>query len=89
VARYILIATVVGQPPGWTYTKWGRGRTIADTAGNALPGDVVWPALCDAANPVNMAPLDAAASAVMGLPITTLAALSSGNTGVAGADVGT
>ena len=41
MARYILIATVVGQPPGWTYTKWGRGRTIADTAGNALPGDVL------------------------------------------------
>jgi hypothetical protein len=77
MARYALIAAVIGQPANGTYTKYPRGSTIADTAGNALPGDWVWPSLATAPSPVNMRPLDSAASARMGLPITTLAEIAS------------
>ncbi len=75
MARYILISAVVGQPANGTYTKWPRGSTIADTAGNALPGDLIWPALCNAPSPVNMRPLDSAGAAQMGMPIMTKAEL--------------
>jgi hypothetical protein len=91
MARYILTQTIAGSPnpSGAGYGKWGRGRTIADTTGNALSGDLVWAALCTAPNPINMAPLDAAAAAIMGIPITTAAALSAwGGTGGAGTDAG-
>lgn len=81
MARYILTAAVVGAPPNTPYHKYPRGTAIADTAGNAVAGDVVWPALCVAPSPVNMAPLDADASAVMGLPITTLASLATSTAG--------
>jgi hypothetical protein len=90
MARYILTTTVVGQPPSGTYTKWRTGTTIADTAGNAIAGDVVWPQLTNAPSPVNMRPLDAAAAAIMGLPITTAAALAAlgGIGGGVGTDAG-
>lgn len=89
MARYILTQTIAGQPLNGTYTKYGRGRTIADTAENAIGADLVWPALCTAPSPINMAPLDAAASAAMGLPITTAEALAAwGGVGGAGTDAG-
>lgn len=75
MARYILISAVVGQPTNGTYTKYPRGAAIADSAGNALPGDLIWPALCQAPSPVNMRPLDSAGAAQMGLPVTTKAEL--------------
>lgn len=82
MSRYILIAAVVGQPPRGTYTKYPRGTTIADSAANAQPGDIVWPALCAAPSPVNMAPLDSAAQARMpGTAITTLAAVAVSSAG--------
>jgi len=81
MARFVLIAACAGAPPGGAYCKFVRGQTIADSAGNAQPGDVVWPALCAKPSPASMAPLDAAAQALMpGSTITTLAqlAISSG-----------
>jgi len=81
MARFILIAAVVGAAQNGPYTKHPRGTAIADSAGNALPGDVVWPQLCTAPNPINMAPLDAAAQALMGTAITTLAELATSSAG--------
>jgi hypothetical protein len=65
MARFILIAAVVGGPPGHSYAKFPRGTTIADSTGNAVAGKVVWPGLCQAPSPANMARLDAAALALM------------------------
>lgn len=79
MARYFLTAAVAGQADRDQYRKYPAGTAIADTVGNAIAGDVVWAALCAAPNRANMAPLDAAASAVMGLPVTTLAAFASGS----------
>jgi hypothetical protein len=85
MARYILVAAVVGSPPGFQYQVFHRGTAIADTIGNVIAGDIVWSALTNAPS-VAMLPLDAAASAIMGLPITTLAAIAAnGSIGGAGA----
>ena len=73
MARYILIAAVVGAPPRDCYRRLDRGTAIADSVANALLGDTVWPALCAAPSEASMRPLDAAGSAMMHLPITTLA----------------
>ena len=82
MARFILIAAVVGAAPNGPYQKHPRGTAIADSAGSALPGDVVWPALCAAPSPINMAPLDGAAQALMpGLAITTLAEVATSSAG--------
>ncbi len=79
MARFILTAPVAGAPPSNVYTAWPRGTAIADTAENAIPGDVVWPALCAAPSAKNIAPLDAAAQALMpGSVIVTLADLGAG-----------
>jgi hypothetical protein len=86
VARFLLVASVVGQPPGWQPQKLPRGLTIADSAGNAQSSysngaqfgyfDVVWPQLCQAPDGAILAPLDSAGSAAMGgVPVTTLAEL--------------
>jgi hypothetical protein len=84
MSRFILTAAVVGAPPRGAHAKFPRGTTIADSAANAQAGDVVWPALCASPSRANMAPLDTAAAALMpGVPITTLTALASGNTGAA------
>ena len=90
MARFILLAAVVGAPPSGAYSKFPRGTAIADSAANALPGDVVWPSLCIAPNSTNMAPLDDVASAAMqGAPIVTLAQLAiSSAGGAAGEDTG-
>lgn len=86
MARYILISAVVGRPERGTYNKYGRGRSVADTAENAQPGDLIWPALTNAPSPVNMRPLDEAASAIMNLPITTLAEVAVSSAGGAAGD---
>jgi hypothetical protein len=83
MSRFILIAAVAGSPPSCpSGQKYRRGTTIADSAGNALAGDVVWPALCVAPSPINMAPLDAAGQALMpGSAITTLAGVATSSAG--------
>lgn len=79
MARFILLTPIVGAPPSHAYVKWPRGTTIADSAANAIAGDVVWPAICVAPQAVNMAPLDAAGQALMpGSRITTLAQIAAG-----------
>jgi hypothetical protein len=82
MARYILIAAVVGTPPRSSPTKFPRGTTIASDDASALPGDVVYPALCQNPTPQNMAPLDAAGSARMGgAKIMTLADVATSSAG--------
>jgi hypothetical protein len=82
MARFILVAAVVGAPPRYAYAKFPRGTTVADSAGNALAGDVVWPALCTAPSAASMAPLDAAGQALMpGSTITTLAGVATSSAG--------
>ena len=64
MSRFILLGAVAGSPPGIPYKSWPAGTRIADSAGNAVPGDLVWPSM--AAAPSNrMAPLDSAAAALM------------------------
>jgi hypothetical protein len=58
--RYRLILPVAGQPPGFCYGQYNVGTTIADSAANALDGDIVWPALALNPSPA-MQPLDAVA----------------------------
>jgi hypothetical protein len=73
MARFILIAAVVGTPPRSTCIKMPRGTTFASDDASAQPGDIVYPALCQNPSRLNMAPMDAAASARMGgAPIMTL-----------------
>jgi hypothetical protein len=83
MARYILCTPVYGAVPSVAPSgrKFGTGTTVADTLGNALPGDVVWASLCASAasSPNTMRPLDAAGAAVMGLPIITLQQLATNN----------
>jgi hypothetical protein len=98
MARFIILSTIYGQPPGNQPRKWPRGTTIADSTGNAQPGDIVWPAIANAPSPINVAPLDAAGQALIpGSVIVTLAQLAAnpgfGNPGVntgygAGLDAG-
>lgn len=82
MARFILIAAVIGQPEGWSYNKFGRGTCIADSAANAQAGDLVWPSLCSAPSPTNMRPLDAAAASLMpGYSIVTKAEVATASYG--------
>jgi hypothetical protein len=74
MARFTLITPVWGCPPSIpSGKKFGTGTTIADTAGNAKAGDIVWASFCASPSLLNCAPLDDAA----------LSALS--NLGIAGA----
>jgi len=76
MSRFIMVAAMVGAPPGGQLNRWGRGTTVADTSGNAVAGDLVWASLCVAPSPFNLAPLDAAGVALMpGSTQTTLANL--------------
>ena len=76
MSRFIMVAAIAGAYPGGQQTRYPRGTTIADTIGNAVAGDLVWPALCVAPSASNLAPLDAAGVALMpGSTITTLANL--------------
>jgi hypothetical protein len=91
LARYILTSPIYGCPPSSpSGRKFGTGTTIADTIGNAIAGDVVWSAICQSPSPNSMRPLDAAAAAVMNLPITTLQQIVTNNpsSGGAGLDAG-
>lgn len=82
MARFILIAAIVGAPPNGAYTKYPRGTAIADSAANAEPGDIVWPSVCASPSPTSMAPLDALAQARMhGSTITTLAEVATSSGG--------
>ncbi len=79
MARFILREPIAGAPPLAAYTVWPRGTSVADSAENALPGDVIWPDICACPSPVNMAPLDATGQARMhGSQIITLADLAAG-----------
>jgi hypothetical protein len=64
MARYRLNAAIIGQPPSMPYQKLAAGRTIADSIGNAVGNDVVWPSLAAAPN-ATMVPLDGAAQTIM------------------------
>jgi hypothetical protein len=92
MARYILCATSFATFPNCpSGRKKGVGQSLADTIGNALPGDLVVPGLTASPSPVNLRPLDAAAATVMGLPIVTLQQIVTNNpcnSGGAGADAG-
>jgi hypothetical protein len=44
--------------------KVRAGRTVADTAGNALPGDIVWTGLNAVSLPAGFTPLDASATSM-------------------------
>jgi hypothetical protein len=43
-------------------TRYRAGTTVADTVGNALPGDIVWTALSAATMPHFFSPIDGAAT---------------------------
>jgi hypothetical protein len=78
MARYILLTPVFGCPPSIpSGKKFGTGTAIADSTGNAIAGDIVWPAFIP--GPTTCRPLDAAAAAIQNLPITTLQAIATNN----------
>jgi hypothetical protein len=88
MARFIMLAAMAGEPDGGGYRKFAALTTISDTIGNAQYGDVVWAALCQAPSGANLAPLDSAASALMGgVPIVTVNA-PGGYGGAAGQNAG-
>jgi hypothetical protein len=60
MARFILLTPIVGGP-----IKYPSGTTVADSTANAVGNDVVWPQLCAHPTPLAMAPLDAAAQALL------------------------
>jgi hypothetical protein len=61
MARWRATQGMVGAPPGMPYAVYGGA--IASSAGSALPGDLVWPAVCVIPNPC-MIPLDSPALAL-------------------------
>jgi hypothetical protein len=69
MARFRLLSPVAGAPPRGTYMKFPSGTTIADSVGNALPGDIVWPAVALNPTPLVMAPLDAAGQSLLPGPL--------------------
>jgi hypothetical protein len=95
MARFIMLTPIAGVPPNRPFQKFGTGTSVADSVGNALVGDVVWPSLVATPQASQLAPLDAAAQALMpGSVITTLAQIASGKYAAippgagAGADAG-
>jgi hypothetical protein len=80
MARFIAVSPGAGAPPNGQYQKFRKGQTFADTSGNALAGDIVFPTLC-ATPPPWLAPLDSAAQALQAnSTITTLSQIASGTT---------
>jgi hypothetical protein len=65
MARFRLMTPIAGSPPGYPYQRFKTGTTVADTVGNAQPGDVVWAALCAAPTLNAMVPLDSAGQALL------------------------
>ncbi len=85
MSRFIMIAATFGVPPSGPAARYGRGTTIADSAANAVGGDIVWPSLCTSPPPTLALPLDAAGSTAMGgVTIVTLAQLATYPSGVGG-----
>lgn len=60
MARFVLVGSVAGAPPGGQYSSFGTGTKIASDAQSAHQGDIIWPALAAAPSP-SMAALDQAA----------------------------
>jgi hypothetical protein len=61
LARFILLTPILNGP-----TKLPSGTTVADTIGNAIGNDVVWPKLFTALPlPGAVAPLDISAQALL------------------------
>jgi hypothetical protein len=68
MARFICISPIYSV----AFNKARTGQTFADCVGNAIAGDIVWPAVINSPSPLNLRPLDAAASALMpGVPLWT------------------
>jgi hypothetical protein len=74
LARYILLVPFAGASPSFGGQVYPAGITLADTVENQMGSanngafgwlDVVFPELCACPNGANVAPIDAAASAVM------------------------
>jgi hypothetical protein len=64
MARYRLGSAIVGQAPNSCYQKYRAGTTLADSVGNAIAGDIIWPSLAAQPNST-MVPLDLAAQTIM------------------------
>lgn len=80
MARYKLAVSMAGTPDRGAHAKYPVGTTIADTAGNAVAGDVVWSALTSVPNPNQLIPLDSLAATAIGGTIGVWAPRSSGVT---------
>jgi hypothetical protein len=82
MARFILLTPIYGAPSSsYQPKKWPSGTTIADSAINQQPGDILWAALTTAPSSVNLAPLDALAQALLpGSTIITAAQMAAGTT---------
>jgi hypothetical protein len=86
------MVAVACVPLNGQYTKYGAGRNIADTVGNASAGnpalgilpDLVWPALTNAPDRNTLMPLDAAGATAIGGTIGVYAPLSGFGPGGAG-----
>jgi hypothetical protein len=66
LARYCLTQAIWGNHPLMGPCLFPAGSPIADTAENAVYGDLVYAAICAAPSGASMNPLDAAAEAIMG-----------------------
>jgi hypothetical protein len=60
MARFILLTPIARGP-----IKYPSGTTVADSTGNAVGSDIVWPQLCAHPTPLAMAPLDGAAQSLL------------------------
>ena len=89
MARYVTIAAVYGTAPNFpSGRQLPTGTTLASDAASQLPGDFIFPAFTTLPQRANVLPLDAAAAAIMGIPIVTLAQLVSQNLCIGGASIG-
>jgi hypothetical protein len=90
MSRFVVISPIHGYPPGCpSGRQLPAGSTICDTAASALPGDTVFPSFALAPSKLNVAPLDASASAALGgAAIVTLAQLVTQNLCLGGGSVG-
>jgi hypothetical protein len=84
MSRAIALTPIFGCPPAIpSGKKFGTGTTFADTAGNAVAGDVVWAALFTSApSRLNLAPLDSACQALIGGSVIVTAAQVAGGLGM-------
>jgi hypothetical protein len=77
MSRFVTLVGIHGYPPGCpSGRQLPAGSTICDTQANAIGADVVFPSFALAPSKLNVAPLDASASAALGgAAIVTLAQL--------------